>query len=147
MMKLKYLFGVLAVVAGVMVFLSFQKKDTWSQNQLMQPAELAAKLNEGKGATTMIFNIGPSGKIKNSILIGATQDRENLDVMNKKLAGVSKNTEVVVYCGCCPFQNCPNIRPAMAMLNDMKFTNAKLLNLSTNLKVDWIDKGYPMQKN
>lgn len=144
-MKSKYLLAALAIVAGVTVFLSFQKKDTWSQNQLMQPAELAEKLKEGD-SKTMIFNIGPSGKIKNSILIGSTQDQENLDALKKKLSATPKNTEVVVYCGCCPFQNCPNIRPAMAMLNDMKFTNAKLLNLSTNLKVDWIEKGYPMQK-
>jgi len=52
----------------------------------------------------------------------------------------------VIYCGCCPFEHCPNVRPAFQLLNEMKFTNQKLLNLSTNLKTDWIDKGYPVAK-
>ena len=44
-----------------------------------------------------------------------------------------------------PYKNCPNVRPAFTLLNEMKFTNHKLLDLPANLKVDWIDKGYPMQ--
>jgi thiosulfate/3-mercaptopyruvate sulfurtransferase len=38
----------------------------------------------------------------------------------------------------------PYIRPAMALLKNMQFSNYKLLNLPQNVKVDWIDKGYPI---
>lgn len=120
--------------------------EPWSEKQLLAPAVLAEKLSSGKAANTYIFNIGPSGKIKNSITIGATQEAKNIALLKKKLAQVPKNSEVVIYCGCCPFQHCPNIRPAFMLLNEMKFTNARLLNMPKNLKVDWIDKGYPMQK-
>lgn len=58
---------------------------------------------------------------------------------------LNRNTEIVLLCGCCPFEHCPNIRPSFELMNEMKFTNHKLLNLSHNLKVDWIDKGYPMK--
>ena len=51
---------------------------------------------------------------------------------------------VVVYCGCCPFEHCPNIRPAMAVLKEMNFTDYYLLNLLRNIKINWIDKGYPV---
>jgi hypothetical protein len=30
------------------------------------------------------------------------------------------------------------------MLKSMGFTNGKLLNIPTNVKKDWIDKGYPL---
>jgi hypothetical protein len=49
----------------------------------------------------------------------------------------------VVYCGCCPYEHCPNVRPAVAVLKEMKFTNFKLLNLEKNIKTDWLDKGFP----
>ncbi|MBZ0097677.1 MAG: rhodanese-like domain-containing protein, partial [Taibaiella sp.] len=93
----------------------------------------------------VVFNIGPSGKIKGAVNIGATQETDNLALLKKELEPLPRETEVVIYCGCCPFNHCPNIRPAFELLNEMKFTNAKLLNLPKNLKVDWINKGYPMQ--
>ena len=111
----------------------------------MAPSELAAMLNSGKTADVYIFDIGPSGKIKNAIATGPTQEEENLALLKEKLTTIPKGAEVIVYCGCCPFEHCPNIRPAFRLLNDMKFTNARLLNLPKNLKADWIDKGYPMQ--
>jgi hypothetical protein len=118
--------------------------DPWLPSQLMEPEVLALRM-QAADAMPYVFNIGPSGKIAGSILIGPTQDAENLSRLKSELSKLSKDTEVVVYCGCCPFKNCPNIRPDMQMLDDMNFEHAYLLNLSENLKVDWIDKGYPME--
>ena len=112
----------------------------------MPPAELARKLNEPGNTNTIVLNIGPSGEIKNSIEIGPTQEAESFALLKEKLSQIPKDAEVVIYCGCCPFQHCPNIRPAFELLNEMKFTNAKLLNMPKNLGVDWISKGYPMKK-
>ncbi len=52
---------------------------------------------------------------------------------------------VVVYCGCCTAQNCPNIRPSFAYLKEQGFTNVRLLDIETGLYPDWVDKGYPME--
>jgi hypothetical protein len=148
-MKLKFMISTIVIVVGALIFSSFQKdsqKEPWTEKQLMPPAELAEKLNNGQMSNTVILNIGPSGEIRNSIKIGPTQEAEYFNLLKKKLAPIPKNSEVVIYCGCCPFENCPNIRPAFELLNDMKFTNAKLLNMPKNLKVDWIDKGYPLNK-
>jgi hypothetical protein len=38
------------------------------------------------------------------------------------------------------------VRPAIAALKTLQFSNYKLLNLPKNLKADWIDKGYPTVK-
>lgn len=147
-MKIKLIAASFAVIAILTALLSFQKDtraEPWSERQLMPPAELAEKLNSGNTANVIIFNIGPSGEIKNSINIGTVQEKEKHALLKKELAKLPKHTEVIIYCGCCPFAHCPNIRPAFEMLNEMKFTNARLLNMPKNLKVDWIDKGYPMQ--
>lgn len=138
-----------ALMATVLFLSGFQKdkqKEPWTEKQLMSPGELARKLNETGNTNTIVLNIGPSGAIKNSIEIGPTQEAENFALLKEKLSQLPKDAEVVIYCGCCPFQHCPNIRPAFELLNEMKFTNAKLLNLPKNLGVDWISKGYPMKR-
>jgi rhodanese-related sulfurtransferase len=53
--------------------------------------------------------------------------------------------EVVVYCGCCPWDRCPNVKPAMEMLRGMGFSKVKALYLGTGFKVDWLDKNYPAE--
>lgn len=123
---------------------AFQTGEPWTEKQLMSPADLAKIVNDTKATKPIIYCIGPSGNIKGGIEIGAAQEKENLDKLKTALSKLPKNAGIVVFCGCCPFEHCPNIRPAIKLLNEMKFTNYKLLNLSHNLKVDWIDKGYPM---
>ena len=66
------------------------------------------------------------------------------DQFKQELSKLSKSSQVVVYCGCCPFERCPNIRPAFNLMKGMGFINGKLLNIPTNLKQNWIDKGYPL---
>ncbi len=58
--------------------------------------------------------------------------------------GQPRNKEIVIYCGCCPLSGCPNIEPAYRKLEEMKFSNFKILDLPQDLQEDWIDKGYPM---
>ncbi|MCC6384872.1 MAG: rhodanese-like domain-containing protein [Bacteroidia bacterium] len=119
--------------------------EPWTENQLMQPAELAGQLTSGQPQQIYIFNIGPAGLIQGAVQIGETGNQRNLSNLRLQLEKLPKEANIVIYCGCCPFKNCPNIRPAFSLLNEMKFTNHKLLNLADNLKTDWIDKGYPLQ--
>ncbi|MBS1920996.1 MAG: rhodanese-like domain-containing protein [Bacteroidetes bacterium] len=118
--------------------------EPWKPGQLMQPKDLVAMINDASAPQPLIFNIGPAGLIKNAIDIGPVSKKENFDSLKSFLAGVNRDREIVIYCGCCPFKNCPNIRPAFKLLNEMNFANQKLLNLTTNLKTDWINHNYPM---
>ena len=122
------------------------QNDPWTPDQLLAPADLAGTLNNPKSAQPYIFAVGMQPIVKNSIQIGPTMVKENLNVLKMKLEKLPRNSSIVIYCGCCPFSRCPNIRPAMELLKSMKFTNYKLLNLVQNVKVDWIDKGYPMSE-
>lgn len=142
----------LLAAAGIalpaLVLLGFSDRsggEPWTAEQLMPPAELAQAIKDGKAGDIHIFNIGPAGTIQGAVDIGEGRDPAHIATLKAKLAELATEDEVVVYCGCCPFKNCPNIRPAFGLLHEMGFTHAHLLDLRENLKVDWIDKGYPMQ--
>ncbi|MHB1177690.1 MAG: rhodanese-like domain-containing protein [Daejeonella sp.] len=120
--------------------------DPWSKNQLIQPNQLAMLINNPKAAKPLIFNIGVVEDIKGARNMGAASEKENLERFKKVLAKLPKNASLVVYCGCCPFEKCPNIRPAFKALQSGGFTKGRLLNLQTNIKTDWINKGYPLAK-
>jgi hypothetical protein len=94
----------------------------------------------------VIFSIGPGAIIPHSKDIGMIKESENMQKFKDQLAALAKDTQIVIYCGCCPFEHCPNVRPAIQLLKDLNFTNFKLLDLPHNIKIDWIDKGYPTQQ-
>ena len=122
-----------------------QAEEPWTDKQLKDPAALAATLSDSKATKPVIFNIGPVQQIKGAIAIGPTGAEGNLDKLKQQLAKLPKDKEVIIYCGCCPFRSCPNVRPAFELLKKSKFTKAKLLNLPSSLDDDWISKGYPME--
>ena len=122
-----------------------QKPENWTSRQLIEASKLAQVLQSAKDLP-IIISVGPGATIPHSIDIGMVKEQENLDKFKKELSTVPKETKIVIYCGCCPFDHCPNVRPAIEVLRDMKFTNYQLLNLPNNIKADWIDKGYPVSK-
>jgi hypothetical protein len=122
-----------------------QENSPWTSKQLKDPGALAKAIQDPKAAKPVILNIGPVEQIKGAIRIGPLVVPENLATLKRELAKVPKDKEVVIYCGCCPFDRCPNIRPAFALLKELKIQNPRLLNLPVNIKQDWIGKGYPME--
>jgi len=134
----------IASIATVISFKKIDQADPWRKDQLMEPSDLAAILNNKSAHQPMIFSIGFAAGIKNSVIEGPARDSANLAKWKTQLQKIPRNTYLVIYCGCCPFEHCPNVRPAFKLLNEMGFTNAKLLNLSHNIRADWINKGYPV---
>lgn len=122
-----------------------QNPENWTSKQLIEPSALAKVIQSGKDLP-VIISVGPGGTIPNSIETGMAKEKDNLDTLKNKLKALPKDTKIVIYCGCCPFEHCPNVRPAIAVLKDLKFTNYQLLDLPHNIKADWIDKGYPVLK-
>lgn len=116
--------------------------ENWTSDQLIEPAALAQTLNSNKNIP-LIYCVGPGVVIPHSINIGMTKDQTNLQKFKDSLSMVPRDANIVIYCGCCPFEHCPDVRPAISLLKEMKFTNYHLLNLPHNIKTDWIAKGYP----
>lgn len=122
-----------------------QKPQNWTEKQLIEPSVLASSIASQKNVP-VIISVGPGALIPGSIDAGMASTPEGLEKLKKELKSIHKNTKLVIYCGCCPFEHCPNVRPAIDVLKKMKFTDYFLLDLPHNMKTDWIDKGYPVRK-
>jgi rhodanese-related sulfurtransferase len=87
-----------------------------------------------------------SAHIAGTVYAGPGSKPEGLEELKKLVANEPRDREIVLYCGCCPWEKCPNIRPALAALREMGFTQVSALHIPENLAHDWIDKGYPTEK-
>jgi rhodanese-related sulfurtransferase len=113
---------------------------------LIQPKELAARLS----AKPSIVHVGPNvlyrGKhIPAAVYAGPGKDARGLDLLKTAVAKFPRDREIVIYCGCCPWDRCPNIKPSLDLLKQMGFTKVKALYLPDNFKTNWIDQGYPVE--
>ena len=133
-------------LAGILFFTiecQAQTNINWTEKQLMEPSELANIITT-KRDSIIIISVGPFNTIPNAINVGATSEKEGLDKFRTQLNTIARNRKIVIYCGCCPFEHCPNVRPAIDVLKEMSFTNYYLLDLPDNIRINWIDKGYPV---
>ena len=116
-------------------------------NQLIQPEELAQAL---KGARKpVVLYVGPKtfyaqAHIPGAENIGPVGRPEGMEKLRARAASLAKDTPVVIYCGCCPWAHCPNIRPAYAELKKAGFTNVRALYLENSFGTNWKDKGLPV---
>ncbi|MBI3520154.1 MAG: rhodanese-like domain-containing protein [Bacteroidetes bacterium] len=125
-------------------FSSFQAP-TWKKEQLMSTKDLADKIKTNAKDKPLIFNVGPMENIKGAVAVGAATNITFSNRMESVLAMESKAKPVVVYCGCCSYASCPNIKPAYDKLMSLGFKNTKVLELPEGIKPDWVAKGYPVE--
>jgi thiosulfate/3-mercaptopyruvate sulfurtransferase len=134
----------IALVAALSVSHSFAQ-DPWKKEQIMPTAVLAAKISSNAKDLPVILNVGTMENIKTAIKIGPANTEAGLAQLRSTAASLDKKKEVVVYCGCCTYSNCPNIRPAFSELESLGFKNVKVLNIPEGILPDWSGKGYPME--
>src|SRR5579863_10303342 len=87
------------------------------QDQLMQPAELVRLLKAGGKERPVVFQVGSfvmfeQAHIPNAGFAGPGSQENGSILLKKFSAPLSKNQLIVIYCGCCPWNHCPNIGPA-----------------------------------
>lgn len=134
----------------IIVFLAFisfsfgQEKEPWTADQLMETQDLVQKLDKPDDIT--IIHIGFEDMIPGSLNAGPGMEEESLEALAFILKDLPKDENIVLYCGCCPMDVCPNIRPAFETASDLGFTNLKLLDIPSSIKADWLDKGYPVKE-
>jgi hypothetical protein len=114
----------------------------------IQPAELVNAMKTG-GQKPAVLYVGPKafyaqGHIPGADYIGPVGKPDGLAELRTRVASLPKSMPVVIYCGCCPWDHCPNIRPAFAELKKEGFSNVRVLYLATSFGVDWKDKGLPV---
>jgi thiosulfate/3-mercaptopyruvate sulfurtransferase len=150
----RVLFLVIFVIAFASASLLFVRaqdnKDPWTDSQTVRATDFAKELAVGKSSPTILYvgfqRLYTAGHIKDAQYEGSTSKPEGLAEIKKWAASLPRSTNLVIYCGCCPMEKCPNIRPAFTALHDMGFTNLRALILPTSFAVDWAEKGLPYEK-
>jgi thiosulfate/3-mercaptopyruvate sulfurtransferase len=136
----------LLIIPASFLLYSFYQQEAIKKENLKDPKELAAQLNDPKAVKPVIYNVGPVDQIKTAINTGAVSTEEGFKKFRFEVSKITKDKEVVVYCGCCTASNCPNIRPAHKYLVDQGFKKAKILDIPTGIKEDWVQKDFPMEE-
>ena len=124
-------------------------QDPWPPDRLMEPAALAKLLGHPAKKPLVISVVFPvlyrQKHIAGAKFAGPTSKPEGISALKKTVSPLPKNALIVLYCGCCPMEHCPNIRPAFETLAQLGYTNVRVLNLRSNFRTDWQDKGYPVE--
>lgn len=119
-------------------------------SRLMNPEDLVKLLQSGKEKPLML-QVGShmlflQAHIPGSEYVGPASNEAGLQQLRKRVESLPRTKFIILYCGCCPWSHCPNIKPADDALQSMGFTNVKVLYISDNFGTDWVDKGYPTAK-
>jgi Rhodanese-related sulfurtransferase len=109
------------------------------------------KLLQSKSKKPLLLHVGShvlyaQAHIPGSEYLGPGSDDAGLQRLRKRVAALPRTRFIVLYCGCCPWDHCPNIKPADDALHALGFTDVKVLYIANNFGTDWVDKGYPTAK-
>ena len=125
--------------------------DPWQTNDLLKTEELAKSLSGTTGEKPLLLYVGYSlpfqgGHIEGSKFIGPASKPDGIHALVREAQDLPRERPVVLYCGCCPWKQCPNIRPAFRTMQELGFKNLKVLYLPNKFQQDWTAKGFPVQK-
>jgi len=128
--------------------LSQDAADPWPKPDLLEPATLAREIQSAKPPTILCvaFPVLFRNKhILHAVGTGPGYTPEGIEALKKTASGLAKDADIVIYCGCCPMDRCPNVRPAYRALKEMGFAHIRVLDIPTNMHTDWYSKNYPSE--
>jgi thiosulfate/3-mercaptopyruvate sulfurtransferase len=125
--------------------------DPWTPAQIVQPADLVNELSGPQSSRPIVVCVGfhtlyEGAHVPGAVYHGAGMSEQGLDDLKKWAKKLPASSNIVVYCGCCPLDHCPNLRPGFTALRDMGFTHLRVLNLPNSFAADWVEKGYPVER-
>lgn len=111
-----------------------------------------AKMLASKSAKPRIYQVGfavlyKSKHIPGSVYAGPGSTDEGLQALQEAVANAGKDQLIVLYCGCCPWDHCPNVKPALRLLQSLGYKNVKVVEMPDNFAKDWVEKGLPVAGN
>jgi rhodanese-related sulfurtransferase len=121
-------------------------------SMLLQPEDLNRLLAAPGPESPLILQVGSrvlfaQAHIPKSEYAGPGAQDAGAQMLRNRVANLPHKTFIVLYCGCCPWNRCPNVGPAYKLLLDMGFTNVKVLYLAENFGADWANKGFPVESS
>lgn len=126
-------------------------QDPWTDAQTVHAADFARELEQEKDPYPTVIYVGvkalyEGAHIPGAVFYGPGSVDQGLSELKKFAATLPKESNVVLYCGCCPLEKCPNLRPAFSALKEIGFARLRVLILPTSFNADWVEKGLPVHK-
>ncbi len=143
-----------ALTAAALTLASFAfayQASSISASRLIRPDELAKMLQSPGSQKPLLIQVGfralyEQAHIPGSEYIGPTSSPAVQQQLRRRVESLPRTRLIVIYCGCCPWSHCPNVKPADDVLLALGFTNVRVLEIPNNFGADWVDKGYPVAK-
>jgi hypothetical protein len=117
--------------------------------ELLQVADLVPLLQAQE--KPLVLQVGShvlyaQAHIPGSEYVGAAGTPMGIQTLRERVSALRKDQFIVIYCGCCPWERCPNIGSAYKQLHTLGFTHVKALYIPDDFGVDWVDKGFPVAR-
>ena len=146
----------LAAVCSLAVFVlgqslpPLESADPWTAGQLVE-VEHVAKAVSGPHNNLLIFYVGPAvlykkAHIPGAKFVGPPAEPGALKNLQQQVRSLPRDSELFLYCGCCPWKVCPNVRPAFRALQSMGFKKVRVVYFPNNFTLNWTNKGFPVLK-
>jgi len=131
--------------------LQAQPASTIPHDRWIQPDALNRELQADPHAA-LILQVGSHTLFEEDHIPGAeyagpASTSAGLEVLRARVAGLPRDRSIVIYCGCCPWEHCPNIAPAWGLLEQMGFTKVRVLYIAHNFGADWVARGYRAERS
>jgi 3-mercaptopyruvate sulfurtransferase SseA len=117
---------------------------------LVQPAQLHRQLEAH--APLLILQVGSRVLFQEAHIPGAEyagpgSRQEGLAALRARVQRLPRTRSIVLYCGCCPWDKCPNAGPAWQLLHSMGFTQVRVLYIADNFGAAWVARGYHVESS
>ena len=118
------------------------------QDHVIQ-AEALHEMLQG-GAKPLVLQVGSHVMFSQAHIPGAQyagpgMQAAGLQLLESRVAGLRKDAPIVLYCGCCPWNRCPNVGPAFHRLTELGYTHVKVVYMPNNFGDDWVNRGYSVE--
>lgn len=126
-----------------------ERSHSLEQAEKISPPVLVKLLSGPSAERPLIVQVGfevlyRSAHIPGAAYAGPAARPAGLRRLRQLLARVPRSRPVVLYCGCCPWDKCPNIGPAYEEVVRMGFHHVRVLYLPNDFARDWVNQGLPV---
>ena len=150
-MRFAKTFLILAAIALLSPSKASAQASAIPATRLIQPEDLVKLIQTSGKEKPLMIQVGShvlfsQAHIPGSEYVGPASSESGVHQLRKRAESLPRTKLIILYCGCCPWGHCPNVKPADDALHAMGFSNVKVLYISDNFGTNWVDKGYPVAK-
>jgi hypothetical protein len=124
-----------------------KERGIFTDAQLVKPDDVAKRVQPGNVDSNppLILNVGEMALIRGATPVGDLGDDKGpaRELLKQALKTRRPGQDLIIYCGCCPAEDCPYVMNGLHELAKLGVRDAKVIGFHS-LRTDWEKKGFPM---